>query len=130
MILAIVVVLIFVLLIIYSPQKIQNKVIIFDGEKEIVKYSGLNPQSYTEFVNNLELMKSNVNENTDLASQYLYKALENLEDLSFYIYNADLDILEHIKRIIVSIGKDGETLILKYALHKGDHFVPIYLNKL
>jgi hypothetical protein len=75
-------------------------------------------------------MKANINENTDLASQYLYKSLENLEELSLYIYSADLDVLEHIKRIIVSIGKDGETLILKDALHKGDHFVPIYLNEL
>ena len=118
---------IFVLLVLYSPEKLKtpkSSPIIFDGERQIVKYSGLNPSSYTEFVNNLQLMK------TTYDPEYLYKALDNLEDLSLYTQNSDLHIIEDIKSIIVSVGKDGETYIMKDALDKGHSFVPVYLNTL
>ena len=118
---------IFVILILYSPEKIKTSTsptVIFDGERTIVKYSGLNPSSYTEFVNNLQLMK------TTHEPEYLYKALDNLEDLSLYTQNSDLHVVEDIKGIIVSLGKDGETYIMKYALDKGHSFSPVYLNTL
>ena len=114
---------IFVLLVLYrSPDKLNSSTnTIFDGERKIVKYSGLEPSSYTDFVNNIQLMK------TTYEPEYLYKALDNLEDLSLYTQqSSDLHIIEDIKSIIVSLGKDGE----KYLLSGGHYFVPTYLNTL
>ena len=125
--LSFIVAVIFVLLVLYSPEKMKtssSQTVIFDGERKIVKYSGLNPSSYTEFVNNLQLMKT-----TD-EPDYLYKALDNLENLSLYTQNSDLHVVEDIKGIIVSLGKDGETYIMKHSLDKGHSFVPVYLNTL
>ena len=118
-----VVAVIFVLLVLYrSPDKLNSSTnTIFDGERKIVKYSGLEPSSYTDFVNNIQLMK------TTYEPEYLYKALDNLEDLSLYTQqSSDLHIIEDIKSIIVSLGKDGE----KYLLSGGHPFVPTYLNTL
>jgi len=122
-----VVAVIFVLLVLYSPGKLSTRGggdVIFDGERKIVKYSGLDPSSYTEFVNDLQLMKSTYD------PQYLYSAIDKLEDLSLNTQNSDLHIVEDIKLIIVSIGKDGETYIMKNALDEGHPFIPIYLNTL
>ena len=120
-----VVAVIFVLLVLYSPDKLNSSstnTVIFDGERKIVKYSGLEPSRYTDFVNNIQLMKKTYE------PEYLYKALDNLEDLTLYTQSSDLHIVEEIQSIIMSIGKDGE----KYIITGGDGhgFVPVYLNTL
>jgi hypothetical protein len=115
-------ILIFFLLITYSPKIGILEPIIFDSEHRIVKYSGFDPTNYLQFVDNIQLMKTTYDET------YLYNAIGNLDNLSLNTANSDSDIKEDIQDIIISLGKDGETYIMNHSLDNGKAFRPIYLN--
>jgi len=88
---------------------------------KIHPYSGLNSDLYLQFVNNIELFGQNISSVT-LASQYLYRAIQNLNDLHLYTDTA------HFRKEIEEISIKGEKMLLKSSLKYGSLFVPRYLN--
>jgi hypothetical protein len=83
------------------------------------KYSGVNPELYMSYINNLELMSQNLND-SDMASLYLYNAMDSIENLALYIPAYDLtdDIMSVVTR--------GEQMILD----SDRTFRPKYLNNI
>lgn len=85
------------------------------------EYSGVNPELYLSFYNNLELMKNNI-EDVHLASKYLYQAIDNIEDLFFYIPEYENP------ELVNELALKGEDIIFREALRTGESFRPRYLN--
>lgn len=101
-----------------------------DLKMKVHKYSGLNPESYQSFLNNMDLMESGIqNENIDLASDYLYNAIDNVQDLSLYLTGSSTEITETILNLSRQIGVESEKLIMDMALYKRKQFRPRYLNE-
>lgn len=101
-----------------------------DLKMKVHKYSGLNPESYQSFLNNMDLMESGIqNENIDLASDYLYNAIDNVQDLSLYLTGSSTEITETILNLSRQIGIESEKLIMDMALYKRKQFRPRYLNE-
>jgi hypothetical protein len=69
------------------------------------KYSGVNPDLYISYINNLDLMAQHIDDG-DTAAMYLYKAIENIEDLALYIPAYELS------NDITSVVLKGEQMIL------------------
>jgi hypothetical protein len=101
-----------------------------DLKMNVHKYSGLNPESYQSFLNNMDLMESGIqNENIDLASDYLYSAVDNVQDLSLYLTGSSTEITETILNLSRQIGVESEKMIMDVALYKRKQFRPRYLNE-
>lgn len=129
--LIIIVLAIFFMLLIYSPKiKTQRRSQILEDLKlKVHEYSGLNPESYLEFENNLELMETNLeNVDPEMAEHYLQKAIENIEDLSLYSTGSNTEIIDDLLNTSRQIGIESEKLIMDTALYKGVQFRPKYLN--
>lgn len=100
-----------------------------DLKFEINKYSGLNPESYQSFVNNIDLMQSTLqNGNVEIATNYLYSAIENIQDLSLYLTGSTTEITDSILDLSRQVGIESEKMIMDVALFKRKDFRPRYLN--
>jgi len=100
-----------------------------DLKMEIHKYSGLNPESYQSFVNNIDLMQSTLqNENVEIATNYLYSAIENIQDLSLYLTGSTTEVTDSILDLSRQVGIESEKMIMDVALFKRKDFRPRYLN--
>ena len=100
-----------------------------DLKIEINKYSGLNPESYQSFVNNIDLMQSTLqNGNVEIATNYLYSAIENIQDLSLYLTGSTTEITDSILDLSRQVGIESEKMIMDVALFKKKDFRPRYLN--
>ena len=86
----------------------------------IVQYSGFAPDLYVGYVNNIELMKSNIS-NVYLADLYLKKAIQNLKEFILHVPEYRGDTVE-------SIASYYEDIIMKQAIKTKQSFSPIYLN--
>lgn len=109
---------VFVLAALLTPERVGQPNRIRALQMILKPYSGLNPDLYTKYVNNLELFGENIN-NTDSAKDYLYKALDNAEDLKLY---GDVEFND----TILVVAKEGEEILFEHALKNGDHFYPKY----
>ena len=131
--LIIIVLAIFFVLLIYSPsvKKVNRSQELEDLKYNVHKYSGLHPESYLSFENNLELMETELeNLNSSMAEHYLQKTVESIEDLSLYTTGSNTEIIDDLMRISKQIGIESEKLIMEVALFKKNHFRPKYLNNL
>lgn len=108
----------FVLAALLMPERVGQPNRIRALQMILKPYSGLNPDIYTKYVNNLELFGENINY-TDSAKEYLYSALDNAEDLKLY---GDIEFND----TILVVAKEGEKILLEHALKNGDHFYPKY----
>lgn len=100
-----------------------------DLKMEIHKYSGLNPESYQSFVNNIDLMQSTLqNGNVEIATNYLYSAIENIQDLSLYLTGSTTEVTDSILDLSRQVGIESEKMIMDVALFKRTDFRPRYLN--
>lgn len=111
----------------YKNKIIQNDIevepdIITEMKRNIQPYSGIDPDLYMKYVNNLDMFGNNI-ENTDIASKYLYSALENLYDLQ--LVEQEFDFTSIIRENALT----GEEILLRSSLLNGNLFVPKYLNK-
>ena len=95
--------------------------VIREMKLKIHPYSGLNSDLYLQFVNNIELFGQNIS-NVSLASQYFYRAIQNLNDLHLYTDTSQF------RRQIKEISIKGEKMLLESSLKYGSLFVPRYLN--
>lgn len=119
---------IFFVLIIVSPRIKTQRVnhTLEDLQLEVHKYSGLNPDIYYEFENNLNLMQTTVQEDPELAKEYLYMSIQNIEDLSLYSSGSNTEVIDELLHISKQIGFEGEKMLIDV-----DHqFIPRYLNNL
>lgn len=95
----------------------------------VYKYSGLNPELYSEFLQNIKYMEDNL-KYTDVAAGHLYKAIENIQAMSLYATGSHTYVIDDIQVISRQIGVDGEKLVLDQAMLYGNEFRPQYLNNL
>ena len=73
----------------YSPsvKKVNRSQELEDLKYNVHKYSGLHPESYLSFENNLELMETELEKlDSSMAEHYLQKAVEDIEDLSILFF--------------------------------------------
>ena len=92
--------------------------------KRSYKYSGIDKESFSFFLENLNLSKENL-EDPRVASQYLYKSLDHLEDIGLY---NEYDVFEEIRDLAMEIAYEMEEQILESAIANKKPFNPRYLN--
>jgi hypothetical protein len=100
----------------------QKKPVTFDDLKAIVhKYSGLDPESYTMFDENMTMFESTKH------SGYMYTAIEYARRIGLSIINSDDGhITSELNKVADEIGYRGELLInnpRKYLNNKIDYSV-------
>lgn len=86
---------------------------------EAHKYSGLNPELYAVFTNELRMFQ------TYTLPEFLYKALEALEELALYTTGGSSSARDDIRILVCNIGDAGEAIMLK----QGVLFTPKYLKE-
>lgn len=94
---------------------------------EAYKYSGLNPDLYYKFLNNIELMEQTI-QSVDTSSKYLYTALDNLQDIALYSKGGSSGFIDKIHDLSSRIGNEAELMILEVALQQGVRFHPKYIK--
>jgi hypothetical protein len=95
---------------------------------EVYKYSGLNPDLYHRFLNNMDLMKQNLY-SVDLSAKYLYKAIDNLQDLALNAKGGSTGFIEEVHDIASRLGSEAELMIMEVALEKGVRFNPKFIKE-
>ena len=109
----------------YLPKNI--RAVDTDFRTRAIKYSGLQPDLYYTFVNEMEIYKRSPD--VDTGSRHLYKALEALEELALYVKGGSTSVSEEIWELIHDIADHEEAQILKNALENGVRFAPKYLKE-
>ena len=94
---------------------------------EVYKYSGLNPELYRMFLNNMDLMKQNLY-SVDLSAKYLYKAIDNLQDLALNAKGGSTGFIDEVHEIASRLGSEAELMIMDVALEKGVRFHPKFIK--
>ena len=95
---------------------------------EVYKYSGLNPDLYRKFLNNMDLMKQNLY-SVDLSANYLYKAIDNLQDLALNAKGGSTGFIDEVHEIASRLGSEAELMIMEVALEKGIRFHPKFIKE-
>lgn len=103
----------------YVPKKVHQS----DYRTRVNKYSGLQPDLYYTFVNEMEIY------NRSQDPKHLYQALETLEELALYVKTGSTGITEEIWLLIHDIANQEEEKLLRSALERGVHFAPKYLKE-
>ena len=101
-----------------------------DFQYEAHKYSGLNPELYYRFLNNMKLMKQTLPSSVDTSSYYLYAALENLQDIGLESKGGSSGFIENLHDLASRIGDAAELLILQEAVQQGVRFNPKYIKNI
>ena len=110
-----------VLFVVYLPAESIPNEVVRSAQLKFKKYSGVQPDLYLQYVNNLQLCDSTL-ENPEMASYHLSNALENMRDLALYIPQYDLD------EDIQSVAEQIEAIIVKEALRTKKNFIPVYIS--
>lgn len=100
-------------------------------EQKVHPYSGLDPESWDRFQNNIHTFERLVStSDLDGAANALYGALENIRDIGLGLRRADdAQHAEELNRIADELGYEGEFIINQNALSRGVYFFPKYLNE-
>lgn len=99
-----------------------------DLKMEVHRYSGVHPESFNNFMTNMELMEDNITK-TDLASYYLYSAIDNAQNLAMYTTGHGTFVIDEVAEITNRLGTYAEQIIMNEALLRGNSFKPRYLNE-
>ena len=94
---------------------------------EVHKYSGLNPDLYRSFLNNMDLMKQ-YTYSVDLSAKYLYQAIDNLQDLALNAKGGSTGFIEEVHDIASRLGNEAELMILDVAMSQGVRFHPKFIK--
>jgi len=125
MLLLIVIGLLLIIAFLYTPAISKQEESQFEDIKQAVHvYSGLHPEHFIAFINNIDLFEKNTG-SVHLAATYLYRSIGFLEELAMY---GDVDVQEHIHKIIPTVGMTGERILMKEALQRNMVFRPTYLK--
>jgi hypothetical protein len=90
------------------------------------KYSGIRPDVYYEFVNEIDMYTRSPS--VDTALTHLYRAIDVLQELALYAHPSS-DAPYFIRVLANDLGNDGEDLLMKRALARGENFTPKYLKE-
>jgi hypothetical protein len=96
---------------------------------EVYKYSGLNPDLYHSFLNNMDLMKK-YTYSVDLSAKYLYQAIDNLQDLALNAKGGSTGFIEEVHDIASRLGNEAELMILDVATTQGVRFHPKFIKEI
>ena len=107
-----------VLLALYKVPSLQRD-LLKKYKLDAVKYSGLNPELYYTFSNNLRMFETYLN------PDFLNKALEALEELALYTKGGSSDARDEIRILVCNLGDRGELMMLKNKVP----FTPKYLKE-
>jgi hypothetical protein len=64
----------------------------------------------------------------DTSAGYLYKAIDNLQDLALYAKGGSTGLIDEIHSLASQIGDAGELMILDQALQQGVRFYPKFIK--
>jgi len=91
-----------------------------DFKREAHKYSGLNPELYYTFTNELDMHQATMS-----SPRHLYLALDALEELALYTRGTSSGVRDEVRILVCNLGDAAELeLILK-----GVRFTPKYLKE-
>ena len=125
MYLLIIIVLLACLIVYYYPKQDRDQ--LTPIKNEVYKYSGLNPDLYYSFLNNMELMKT-YTYSVDLSAKYLYQAIDNLQDLALNAKGGSTGFIEEVHDIASRLGNEAELMILDTATTQGVRFNPKFIK--
>ena len=98
-------------------------------EKMVHPYSGLDPENWSRFLDNLRAFEQLASIQIDDAATALYTAIEAIRDLGLGLRRADdANIQEELAGISMQLGIEGETILNQNAIAQGVYFFPKYLN--
>jgi hypothetical protein len=95
-----------------------------DLKMEAHKFSGVEPTEFMAFLNNLNKIDLYIDD-PNVASYFLYTALDHLSNLKFNKFGIESDIDE----LVSKIGFKAELSIMDSALREKKRFTPKYLNE-
>jgi hypothetical protein len=90
------------------------------------KFSGLKPEVYYQFLNELEMYARGPTVET--AQWGLHRALEALQELALYAHPAS-DAPETIRELVNELGDFCESRLFTWALKSDQDFTPKYLKE-
>jgi len=97
-----------------------------DLKEEALKYSGINPEEFKLFAQEMKKAEDVLDENKPReAARHLYKSLDHFENLGTH---NNYDVQEDIHDVAVRIALATEKRILESALKLGINWTPRYLN--
>lgn len=120
---------IFLTLLLFTPKVSKQNERLHELKIEAQEYSGLNPELFKEFLNNMTMFEESL-EFPDLSSKYLYQAIDALERMALYTTSSSVDAVSAVHEIVKEIGMESELMILESAMGKGLSFRPTYLNNM
>ena len=97
---------------------------LYDLKLEAHAFSGVDPTEFMAFLKNLDKIELYIDE-PDMASYFLYTALDHLSNLKFSKYGIEADIED----IVSKIGFAAELSIMDSAIREKKRFTPKYLNE-
>jgi hypothetical protein len=97
---------------------------LYDLKMEAHKFSGVDPTEFMAFLNNLNKIELYIDD-PNVASYFLYTALDHLSNLKFNKFGIEADIDE----LVSKIGFKAELSIMDSALREKKRFTPKYLNE-
>jgi hypothetical protein len=113
----------------FTPKVSKQNERLHELKIEAQEFSGLNPELFKEFLNNMTLFEESL-EFPDLSSKYLYQAIDALERMALYTTSSSVSAVETVHEIVKEIGMEAELMILESAMNKGLSFRPTYLNNM
>ena len=129
MLLLILIFVIFLTLLLFTPKISKENDKLRELKMEAQEYSGLNPEMFKEFLNNMTLFEESL-EFPELSSKYLYQSIDALERMALYTTSSSANAVDVMHEIIKEIGMEAELMILESSLQKGVSFRPTYLNNI
>ena len=120
---------IFLTLLLFTPKVSKVNERLHELKIEAQEYSGLNPELFKEFLNNMTMFEESL-EFPDLSSKYLYQGIDALERMALYTTSTSVDAVSAVHEIVKEIGMESELMILESAMDKGLSFRPTYLNNM
>lgn len=92
------------------------------------KYSGLSPEHFYMFLDEMRIVKQNLYTNPRAAADALYAGVNHMQELALYNQRADEPYAHEIQDILTSLIADVEDTIQYTAMLLGLRFNPRFIN--
>jgi hypothetical protein len=121
MLVVIAIVLAIMIVLVYQTK--QNTNTIRELKLRVYTYSGLSPEVYSDFLNNINIAEQTSTYSVDLSEMYLDKAINALQELALY---GDGTAIDDVHELASAIGDEVEKNIAQTAIKQGVRFRPKY----
>ena len=98
--------------------------------KEIHVYSGLSPDHFYRYLQEMDTFKKTMRFDPQTASGALYRAIDAVRELALYSERSDTDHAHKLNDIATRLGYGGEDIIRSSCRVLGIRFAPKYLNEM